>query len=108
MIVHTNIETFGSLEIFKKRDLTLDVAAQELPGIYWCDIKHFPTYAQGIGPFPSIHQALEHYIISKKQLRAAGPTMPQLVRPEPPLVDPTVKFEGKLIQVDFVNRKRIS
>lgn len=96
MIAHSIVFQLGSLEVFRKRDLTLDISSSELPGFYWLD-KHV-TKEQG--PFPSIHQAMEHYTVVEQQRRSN-------VIPLRPIVDPTVKHEGKLIVVDFKARKRI-
>lgn len=100
MIVHTTVETFGSLEVFTKRNLTLDIASQSLPGFFWCD----KLNSQGCGPFVSIHQALEHYILVVEQRRQARATSANVL----PFIDPTNPPQGDLIKVDFVNRKRIS
>lgn len=100
MLIHNIIFKLGSLEVFTKRDITLGISAQGLPGIYWMD-KH---QVHGCGPFSSIYQAMEHYTIVVKQRREMTP----IVALPPPTIVQSSRPSGDLIQVDFVNKRRTS
>lgn len=111
MIIPKIVHTLGSLEVFEKYNTDNDTNL----GFYWLDVKAFPKYTMGFGPFMSLYQAVEHYTIALKQQKAAfQPAKLTVVRdnPLPPpalkFLDPTNKPQGRVIQVDFINKRRIS
>ena len=80
----------GSLEVYSKQIQTQhSTSINMVTGYFWKDA--YNPY--GFGPFPSIHQSLEHYIIATNQRKLAPPA--------------AVKPVGEVIYVDFVKKCRI-
>lgn len=78
----------GTLMVYESHS-TYEMEAKDR--FFWQD-KFSP---QGHGPFPSIAEAMQHY--SQLNGIEKGPSTPSL---------PTK--EGRVIQVDFVNKKRVA
>lgn len=98
MIIHNIVFKLEELEVFTKRDMFMGAKHIDLPGYYWSHSMYAP---QGVGPFPTIYQAMEHYTIVFKQRKQGL----YVVRDTPTSV-PNVP-QGQLIQVDFKAKKRI-
>lgn len=96
MIVHTLISSAGSLEVFTKHEQEAGVITADLPGFYWSD-KH--SSHEGIGPFLTVHDAMQDHVKTLESRQYNG-----------------VVFEfpggnqnrGVIIEVDFVNKRRIA
>jgi hypothetical protein len=107
MIIHQILLKEGALEVFTKRDMVTN----KYLGIFWVDHKIAPHNPQGLGPFLSITQAMEHYVIAAKQHKQQllKPRLVTADAPAAPVLMPVAETPiNNVIQVDFQAKRRIS
>ncbi len=108
-ITHSVITTIGSFKIYRKHDVNPGEMTVDLPGVYWND----KVSPQDHGPFNSTYEAMEHYR-DTLLMRKTGQNQPTIgfIKANPnepdlcPVIAERLKDIGKLITVDFANKRR--
>lgn len=107
MITHKVIASFGSMDVITQHDVNPGELTRDLSGYYWCN--RSDTNVQG--PFDSVQDAVRHWTLTRSSSRSFDEHVMNANAWVPTTVCPVVEiaslFKGKLIKLDFKEKKRL-